>query len=143
MKVLIWKVFTGVLTHWQTIPKTNQFDLLLSTCPNLFLCDRIKSQSSSKISHRQKGDKAVKFHNPRFHNSRDIKIFKEWIKRDMNAKSREKIAFYNKRLGKNSKLGKYRNLEWEKPSPTILSHLQKDGLLFIHPVISNRHAHYC
>lgn len=104
--------------------------------PKLIPVRQNKSQSSPKISHRQKGDKAVKFHNPRFHNSRDIKIFKEWIKRDMNAKSpREKIAFYNKRLGKNSKLGKYRNLEWEKPSPTILSHLQKDGLLFIHPDI--------
>ena len=38
---------------------------------------------------------------------------------DKNGYEREiperKIAFYNKRLGKNSKLGKYRNLEWEKP----------------------------
>ena len=47
----------------------------------------------------------------------------------------EKISFYNKRLGKNSKHGKYRNLEWDKPSPTIVSHLNKDGLLFIHPDI--------
>ena len=28
---------------------------------------------------------------------------------------------------------KYRSLSWDKPSPTIVSHLQKDGLLFIHP----------
>lgn len=104
--------------------------------PKLIPVRQNKSQSPPKISHRQKGDKAVKFHNPRFHNCRDIKIFKEWIKRDMNGKSqKEKLAFYNKRLRKNSKLGKYRNLEWEKPSPTILSHLQKDGLLFIHPDI--------
>ena len=52
----------------------------------------------------------------------------------MNRKpSEEKIAFYNNRIGKNSKHGKYRNLEWDKPSPTIVSHLYKDGLMFIHP----------
>ena len=28
---------------------------------------------------------------------------------------------------------KYRNLEWNKPSPTIVAHLQKDGFMFIHP----------
>ena len=24
-------------------------------------------------------------------------------------------------------------MNWDRPSPTIVSHLQKDGLLFIHP----------
>lgn len=52
----------------------------------------------------------------------------------MNKKSNEeKINFYNKLLGKNSNHAKYRNLEWDKPSPTIVAHLYKDGLMFIHP----------
>ena len=34
---------------------------------------------------------------------------------------------------KDSNHNKYRSLEWNKPSPTIVSHLYKDGLMFIHP----------
>ena len=45
----------------------------------------------------------------------------------------DKIDFYNKKFNKNSKHAKYRNLEWDKPSPTIVAHLHKDGLMFIHP----------
>ena len=47
--------------------------------------------------------------------------------------SQEKIAFYNNLMGKHSNHAKYRNLEWDKPSPTIVAHLYKDGLMFIHP----------
>jgi DNA (cytosine-5)-methyltransferase 1 len=36
-------------------------------------------------------------------------------------------------MNKKSKHAKYRNLEWDKPSPTIVAHLKKDGLMFIHP----------
>ena len=43
------------------------------------------------------------------------------------------IAFYNKLIGKASNHAKYRNLVWNKPSPTIVAHLYKDGLMFIHP----------
>ena len=39
-------------------------------------------------------------------------------------------------MGKRSNHSKYRNLEWDKPSPTIVAHLYKDGLMFIHPDIN-------
>ena len=52
-----------------------------------------------------------------------------------NSSSKEKINFYNDLLGKKSNHSKYRNLEWDKPSPTIVAHLHKDGLMFIHPDI--------
>ena len=45
----------------------------------------------------------------------------------------QRISFYNKLLSKNSKHAKYRNLEWKNPSQTIVAHLYKDGLMFIHP----------
>lgn len=73
-------------------------------------------------------------HKPRFHNERDVKVFGEWVIRDMNKRPmEERIQFYNKLLGKNSKHAKYRNLEWDRPSQTIVAHLYKDGLMFIHP----------
>jgi DNA (cytosine-5)-methyltransferase 1 len=73
-------------------------------------------------------------HTPRYHNTRDVTIFRDWIVKDMNKKSMaEKINFYNTLLNKRSNHAKYRNLEWDKPSPTIVAHLYKDGLMFIHP----------
>ena len=56
----------------------------------------------------------------------------------MNQKSSaEKIAFYNtnkniQRKGTLSKHAKYRNLTEDEPSPTLVAHLHKDGLMFIH-----------
>ena len=71
---------------------------------------------------------------PRKINSRDSKIFRDWIEMDMNHGSLlEKIRFYEQRVGKSSNHVKYRNLKFDKPSPTIVAHLKKDGLMFIHP----------
>ncbi|MEL4454849.1 DNA cytosine methyltransferase [Lutimonas vermicola] len=54
----------------------------------------------------------------------------------MNKRSSEdRIGFYNQVIGKNSIHNKYRNLEWDQPSHTIVAHLDRDGLLFIHPDI--------
>ena len=89
-----------------------------------------------KHSH-QAIDKSLQYDDniwPRFHNERDIKVFQEWVANDLNKKPMdERIGFYNRLLGKNSKHAKYRNLEWDKPSQTIVAHLYKDGLMFIHP----------
>jgi DNA (cytosine-5)-methyltransferase 1 len=89
------------------------------------------------ISHQLIGEHTVKYHDSRFHNARDIEIFRKWLKNNLNKSSSEdKISFYNKLIGKNSNHAKYRNLEWDKPSPTIVAHLYKDGLMFIHPDIN-------
>ena len=50
--------------------------------------------------------------------------------------SEEKKEFYTKITGHKSNHIKYRNLEWDKPSPTIVAHLYKDGYMFIHPDIN-------
>lgn len=89
-----------------------------------------------KFSHIPSDEKEAieESHKPRFHNKRDVKVFKEWVLKDMNKRPmEERIQFYNTLLGKNSKHAKYRNLEWDKPSQTIVAHLYKDGLMFIHP----------
>jgi DNA (cytosine-5)-methyltransferase 1 len=96
-----------------------------------------KKINGKNVSHKINNDEYIKFHEARFHNERDIDIFKKWIKHDMNKKtSHEKISFYNQIMLKNSNHAKYRNLEWDKPSPTIVAHLNKDGLMFIHPYIN-------
>lgn len=87
------------------------------------------------ISHKGVGELVkIKQHEPRFHNDRDVKIFRNWVINGMNEKPMlEKIEFYNKLMNRQSKHAKYRNLDWDKPSPTIVAHLYKDGLMFIHP----------
>ncbi len=93
-----------------------------------------KKVNGKNISHELTSEGGVKFHNARFHNKRDVEIFRTWLKNEMNkSSSQDKISFYNELMGKKSNHTKYRNLEWDKPSPTIVAHLYKDGLMFIHP----------
>ena len=73
-------------------------------------------------------------HTPRYNNERDIAIFKEWVYNNFNTlPHKDKVAFYKKHTGKETLYSKYRSLEWNKPSPTVVAHLYKDGLMFIHP----------
>jgi DNA (cytosine-5)-methyltransferase 1 len=93
-----------------------------------------KRVNGKNVSHELVKDEFVQFHEPRFHNKRDVEIFRNWLKNEMNnSSSQSKISFYNNLMGKQSNHAKYRNLEWDKPSPTVVAHLYKDGLMFIHP----------
>lgn len=86
------------------------------------------------ISHVAIQDNNVDLHYARYHNQRDIKAFKYWLENSMNkAPNNQKLDFYKTVTGKTTNHNKYRSLEWDKPSPTIVAHLYKDGLMFIHP----------
>lgn len=101
----------------------------------------IKNQAAEKkkagvnVSHKSTSKEAIPFlFRPRYNNERDVETFRQWVSNNMNKeKSVDKIKFYTDRTGKISNHAKYRNLEWDKPSPTIVAHLYKDGLMFIHP----------
>lgn len=102
--------------------------------PKIFPLDKSYKKGNRNYSHNILDLNSILNHEARYHNERDMKVFKEWISNKMNYLSNEdKIKYYNKISGKNSKNNKYRNLEWDKPSPTIVAHLCKDGLMFIHP----------
>lgn len=89
------------------------------------------------VSHEPVGNNSMTHHGCRYTNPRDMQVFREWISNDMNHFSNEdKQQFYTKVTGKKSVHIKYRNLEWDKPSPTVVAHLHKDGLMFIHPDIN-------
>lgn len=91
-------------------------------------------EGNKNISHELIEKNTLTHHNCRYSNLRDQKVFKEWISKDMNhVSTEEKQQFYTKITGKKSVHIKYRNLEWDKPSPTVVAHLYKDGLMFIHP----------
>jgi DNA (cytosine-5)-methyltransferase 1 len=115
-----------------SIPQ-NVFDAI-GHLPKFQPLKEAQKHNGKNVSHQLVGENNVKYHESRFHNNRDVKIFRTWIKEGMNKSSTEnKIAFYNNLMGKQSNHSKYRNLEWDKLSPTIVAHLYKDGLMFIHP----------
>ncbi|WRE72995.1 DNA cytosine methyltransferase [Helicobacter pylori] len=90
--------------------------------------------NNKNISHELIGTNNLTQNFPRYNNLRDLKAMKFWIENNMNnAPAKEKLDFYTKITGKVSNHNKYRNLEWDKPSPTLVAHLQKDGFMFIHP----------
>lgn len=89
------------------------------------------------VSHELIGNCVIGLHIPRYHSPRDVEVFREWLSKDMNhASTEEKLQYYTKITGIKSNHIKYRALEWDKPSPTVVSHLYKDGLMFIHPDIN-------
>lgn len=73
-------------------------------------------------------------HEPRYNSLREIKVFKEWITNDMNHyPHKEQTEYYYKITGHKTLYTKYKNLEWDKPSHTVVAHLSKDGMMFLHP----------
>lgn len=108
----------------------------IGTMPKLTPKERIEKVGRVNISHEQLVGKKYDLHIPRYHGERDQRLFTEWLANGMNKFSqKEKMEFYTKITGHVSNHIKYRNLEWDKPSPTIVAHLHKDGYMFIHPDI--------
>ncbi|WP_114892279.1 DNA cytosine methyltransferase [Haemophilus haemolyticus] len=100
--------------------------------PNLLL--------GNKVSHQFKEGNEIRMldHIPRFHNQRDIEIFKLLARdievgdnRFVTTKALQKL--YEESTGKSSSVHKYHVLRRDLPSNTIPAHLYKDGLRHIHP----------
>lgn len=126
----------NIYSKLKSIPKNTKIKTVKDAIGDLKPFYPLKNEiklDGKNISH-DNYDLRDKIHFPRFHNKRDISIFKDWIIEDLNSKNlKEQLDFYSSKTGKKSGYNKYRNLVWSKPSPTIVAHLQKDGLLFIHP----------
>lgn len=113
--------------------KKTVFDSI-ADLPKLYPLKEIVKVYGKNTSHNCDKESENLQHIPRFHNKRDLNIFREWIKNGMNYYSqKDKIDYYRSKTGKTTLYAKYKNLEWSKPSHTIVAHLEKDGLMFIHP----------
>ncbi len=82
-------------------------------------------------------DSNISWHIPRYHGLRDTKIF-EMLAKDLETGNNKYTDsntlkdIYNKATGSNTNVHKYHVLRPDEPSTTILAHLHKDGLRFIH-----------
>lgn len=102
--------------------------------PKFRLLEHPKKNGRENVSHELIGDCPYSLHIPRYHSPRDVNVFRQWLANNMNHASMEvRKALYTEITGKKSNHVKYRNLEWDKPSPTVVAHLHKDGLMFILP----------
>lgn len=85
-------------------------------------------------SHQTNPNPNITQHEARNHGPREQGIFKEWVENNMNHIShQDMITYYFKKTGHKTLYQKYKSLEWDKPSHTIVAHLSKDGYMFIHP----------
>lgn len=109
----------------------------ISNLPILMPSEDVYKEGRKQFSHQpRKTD--INGHIPRYHNRRDIEIFKtiaEDIASGQNHyQSSEALKkLYTEKTGKISNVHKYYVLRWDKPSNTIPAHLKKDGLRHIHP----------
>lgn len=127
--------YKSLTEHKATGPHKTVRDAI-GNMPGLYPKDHIEKVGRVHVSHEQRDGEHIDLHIPRYHGERDQRLFKEWLSHNMNTYSQEqKMDFYTKITGHTSKHIKYRNLEWDKPSPTIVAHLNKDGYMFIHPDI--------
>ena len=108
----------------------------IGNLPKLFPKKVIEMIGRNHVSHEQLSGEKIDMHIPRYNGERDQKLFAEWLGNNMNkASQKEKMEKYTRVTGHTSNHIKYRNLDWDKPSPTIVAHLHKDGYMFIHPDI--------
>lgn len=129
------ELYCSLSSHKNKEPHKTVRDAI-GNMPKLFPLDKVIRVGRKNISHEQRDGEIIDLHVPRYHGERDQRLFKEWLANNMNTYSQqEKMDFYTKITGHTSNHIKYRNLEWDKPSPTIVAHLHKDGYMFIHPDI--------
>lgn len=103
--------------------------------PKIYPLDEPRKEGRRNVSHSVLNpNPAITQHEPRYHAKREIGIFKEWINKDMNNYPHiEQTKYYFKKTGHKTLYTKYKNLYWDKPSHTVVAHLSKDGMMFIHP----------
>ncbi len=102
--------------------------------PALYPLSKPVKEGRFSKSHHKNPNPSITQHEARHHGLREMSIFKEWVEKDMNHISHQAmIDYYFEKTGHKTLYQKYKSLEWDKPSHTIVAHLSKDGYMFIHP----------
>ena len=85
-------------------------------------------------SHTLNPNPEITLHEARNHNARDRQIYMDWVNNNMNhIPHQAMVDYYLAMTGHHTLFQKYKSLEWNQPSHTIVAHLAKDGHMFIHP----------
>lgn len=135
-EAMVEKFYSSYLPEYKIEKKATVRDAI-GDLPKLRPLDEPISYLGRKLSHSV-SDPLINGHISRFHNKRDIELFK-FLEEDI-ASGRMKFTstkslktIYTKLTGKTSNVHKYYVLRWDEPSNLIPAHLFKDGLRHIHP----------
>lgn len=135
-EAMVEKFYSSYLPEYKIEKKATVRDAI-GDLPKLRPLDEPISYLGRKLSHSV-SDPLINGHISRFHNKRDIELFK-FLEEDI-ASGRMKYTSakslktpYTKLTGKTSNVHKYYVLRWDEPSNLIPAHLFKDGLRHIHP----------
>ncbi len=102
--------------------------------PPLYPLDEQVKNGRIVRSHQINPIPEITQHEARNHGIREQEIFHEWVENNMNHIShQEMIDYYFRKTGHRTLYQKYKSLEWDRPSHTVVAHLSKDGYMFIHP----------
>lgn len=102
--------------------------------PPLYPLGEVIHEAGHNRSHMLNNDPEVTLHEARYHNDRDRAIYYHWVHDNMNHMPHERmVQYYQMMTGHNTNYQKYKNLQWDLPSHTVVAHLSKDGHMFIHP----------
>ena len=113
----------------------------IGTLPALYPLKEPIKEGGRNRSHELNPDKSIKNHEARNHGKREQEIYKEWVDNNMNKISHKAmIDYYYQKTGHRTLYQKYKSLEWDKPSHTVVAHLSKDGYMFIHPDSKQRRS---
>jgi DNA (cytosine-5)-methyltransferase 1 len=128
--------YNQILGRYKSKKLPSVFDAI-GDLPPLFPSEDDYREGGKKFSHYS-SDTEINWHIPRYHNRRDIEIFRALAKDistgDNKFQSTEALkTLYTEKTGKTSNVHKYYVLRWDQPSNTIPAHLKKDGLRHIHP----------
>lgn len=106
----------------------------IGNLPALYPLEKPIKKGRVTKSHTDNPIQTITHHVARNVSEKNRKVFYEWVANKMNDIShKEMINYYYKVTGRKTLFQKYKSLEWQKPSHTIVAHLQKDGYMFIHP----------
>lgn len=106
----------------------------ISQLPALYPLPQQVKEGRNTRSHILNPNPEITQHEARYHGPRERAIFKEWVENNMNHIGHQAmIDYYFEKTGHKTLYQKYKSLEWDKPSHTVVAHLSKDGYMFIHP----------
>jgi len=132
---LVEKFYTIVLPKYKTDHRTLRD--AVGDLPKLYPLGYTTVVDGVKTCHSTP-EQNIKNHISRYHNDRDIELFKILTKdieegKNIYSSIESRKRLYTERTGKVSNIHKYHVLKWDEPSTTIPAHLCKDGLRHIHP----------
>ena len=131
---MVNKFYNSVLPRLRSEPRTVKD--AIGDLPKIYPVTPYKI-NGKQFSHAPCETK-VNNHTPRFHNPRDIEIFRELAYDIQTGSNKYKTTaalkeLYTAKTGKVSNVHKYYVLRLDEASNTIPAHLYKDGLRHIHP----------